>query len=219
MATTQVYLRFPVPPNLPLAPQGYESRYHEALNNVLRLYFNQLSNALLTLSGGDGGGGRFLTFPYGAFSDSTSQTAASTTVAYAITLNTTDFSSGVTVVSGSRITTEYAGVYNLQFSVQMQNLDNAPQDIEIWARKNGTNIPGSNSRFGLAARKSAGVPFHIIGSLNLFLDMAANDYVELVWNTTNTATSIAAYAAGTAPTRPTVPSVITTMTFVSAPTA
>jgi hypothetical protein len=36
----------PAPPNLPLAPRDYESRYHEQLNNVLRLYFNRL-DALL----------------------------------------------------------------------------------------------------------------------------------------------------------------------------
>jgi hypothetical protein len=32
------------PPSLPLAPPEYESRYFVQLNNVLRLYFNQLSN-------------------------------------------------------------------------------------------------------------------------------------------------------------------------------
>ncbi len=32
------------PPNLPLAPEEYERRYQEQLNNVLRLFFNQLSN-------------------------------------------------------------------------------------------------------------------------------------------------------------------------------
>jgi hypothetical protein len=33
-----------VPPSLPLAPAEYESRYFSQLNNVLRLYFNQLNN-------------------------------------------------------------------------------------------------------------------------------------------------------------------------------
>ena len=33
-----------VPPSLPLAPEQYESRYFSQLNNVLRLYFNQLNN-------------------------------------------------------------------------------------------------------------------------------------------------------------------------------
>jgi hypothetical protein len=32
------------PPNLPLAPDEYERRYQDQLNNVLRLYFNQLNN-------------------------------------------------------------------------------------------------------------------------------------------------------------------------------
>jgi len=39
----------PVAPNLPIAPQQYSSQYGEQLNNVLRLYFNQLSNAVGTL--------------------------------------------------------------------------------------------------------------------------------------------------------------------------
>ena len=211
------YLRFPAAPNLPLAPEQWDRRYQDQFANVLRLYFNQLSGVLQELGRTDGG--YHLSFPHGAFSDLTSQTAVSTTAAYPITLNTTDFSAGVAVVGNSKITVSYAGIYNLQFSVQMQNLDNAPQDIEIWVRQNGADIPNSNSRFGLAARKSAGVPFHTIGSLNLFLDMNADDYVELVWNTTNLNTSIAAYAAGTTPTRPAVPSVITTVSFVSAPPA
>ena len=32
------------PPSLPLAPAVYEARYFSQLSNVLRLYFNQLSN-------------------------------------------------------------------------------------------------------------------------------------------------------------------------------
>jgi hypothetical protein len=32
------------PPNLPLAPENYDRRYQDQLNNVLRLYFNQISN-------------------------------------------------------------------------------------------------------------------------------------------------------------------------------
>jgi hypothetical protein len=32
------------PPNLPLAPAEYERRYQDQLNNILRLFFNQLNN-------------------------------------------------------------------------------------------------------------------------------------------------------------------------------
>lgn len=59
------YPKLPVPPNLPLAPYQYDSRYQEAFNNVLRLYFNQLNGLIATLAGARGG--KFLDFPYGAF--------------------------------------------------------------------------------------------------------------------------------------------------------
>ena len=32
------------PPNLPLAPAGYERQYHDQVNNVLRLFFNKITN-------------------------------------------------------------------------------------------------------------------------------------------------------------------------------
>ena len=32
------------PPNLPIAPKGYDPLYQEQLNNVLRLFFNSLTN-------------------------------------------------------------------------------------------------------------------------------------------------------------------------------
>ena len=32
------------PPSLPLAPNEYDRRYQDQLNNVLRLFFSQLSN-------------------------------------------------------------------------------------------------------------------------------------------------------------------------------
>jgi hypothetical protein len=37
-------------PNLPLAPKEFNSQYQEQLNNVLRLYFNQLDKILAQLS-------------------------------------------------------------------------------------------------------------------------------------------------------------------------
>lgn len=203
-----------VPPNLPLAPVEYSAAASNTLSNVLRLYFNRLSTNLNALTSTTGG--QYVNTPYGAFQDSTTQTAANTTTAYPITFNTTDFSNGVTMVSGSRFTTEYAGLYNLQFSIQLENLTSTVESIDIWFRQNGTDITGSNSRFGIPARKGAGVASHLIAGLNYFVEMQANDYVELVWCTTDVLAKIIAYAAGTTPTRPSVPSVIATMSFVSA---
>jgi len=152
--------------------------------------------------------------PYGAFQDSTDQTAASTTVAYPITFNTTDFSNGVTLSNNSRLNVKNAGLYNLQFSIQFKNTTNDGQDVDVWFRKNGTNIANSNSRFHLVARKSSGDPSHLIAALNFFVDMAANDYVEIIWRTTSTSVSIEHFDTSTSPTRPAVPSVIATMNLV-----
>jgi hypothetical protein len=155
------------------------------------------------------------TVPYGAFQDSTDQTAASATAAYAITFNTTDFSNGVYLSNSSRLNVRNSGLYNLEFSIQFKNTTNDSQDAEVWFRKNGTDIAASNSRFGLAPRKTAGDPSHIIGALNFYLELAANDYVELMWKVSDVGVSIEHYAAGTSPTRPATPSVITTMTYIS----
>jgi hypothetical protein len=198
---------------LATAPVDYNRQYQDLLNNQLRLYFTQIDGLTATLL--NTSGTRFLSAPAGAFSDTTTQIAANTTTAYPITFNTTDVSNGITVVSNSRLTVEFAGRYNLQFSAQLENTTNAGVDVDIWFRKNGTNIAASNSRFGLAPRKALGDPYHIIGTVNLFIDLQATDYVELVWCTTDVGADIKAYTAGTSPTRPTVPSIIATMSYVS----
>lgn len=151
--------------------------------------------------------------PYGAFQDTTDQTAASTTAAYAITLNTTDHAVGVSVVSSSQITVRSAGVYNIQFSLQFANDNVAIQDVDVWFRKNGTDVAGSNSKFSVP-NSHGGTDGHLIAALNFYIQLAANDYVQLMWSTTSTDVSIEHLAAQTNPTRPTTPSAIVTINKV-----
>ena len=90
-------------PFLPLAPRGYESRYHDQNNNVLRLFFQQAYGALGTLIGV--AGGQHLNTVYGAFQDDTDQYDGSTTIPYAFRLNTTDYSQGISVVAREVVST------------------------------------------------------------------------------------------------------------------
>jgi len=203
----------PAPPSLPLATDQYERRYQDQFTNILRLYFNQLQNSLGELFGTSGG--KYIAFPYGAFSDFTDQTTTINT-ATLMGLSVTDFSNEVSLQTGSKITVANAGVYNLQFSVQLQNLDNAPQDVFIWLKQNGTDITGSTGLVGMPARKSAGVPFHDIKGWNYFLSMNAGDYVQIYWSTTNVDVTIQTYAASGTPTKPSTASVVATLSFVSA---
>jgi hypothetical protein len=153
--------------------------------------------------------------PYGAFQDSTDQTAANTTTAYAVTFNTTDYTSGVYLSNSSRLNVRNYGVYNIQFSIQFKNTTNDGQDVDIWFRKNGTNVDASNSRFHLPARKGSGDPSYLIAALNFFLELNANDYIEIMWRTTNTGVSIEHFDTSTSPTRPAVPSAIVTASYVA----
>jgi hypothetical protein len=151
--------------------------------------------------------------PYGAFEDTVSHTVTANT-ANALTFNTTDYNSTVSIVSSSRITVAYSGLYNLQFSTQFQNNDNAPQDIFIWLRINGVDVAGSTGKLGLPARKSVGDPFHDIKGWNFFVRLTAGQYVELWWSTTSSNVTIETYAAGTSPTKPSTASNVATITYV-----
>lgn len=213
MATSNQQIDTPAVPDLPTPESAYSSSVFTKTNAALRIYFTRISTALAVLFGPRGG--KYLNIPYGAFQDSTDQTAASTTAAYAITFNTTDYNNGVTLSNSSRLNVSQSGIYNIQFSIQFKNTTAAPQDVDVWFMKNGTNIDNSNSRFGLAARKSAGDPYHIIASMNFFASLAENDYIQIMWRTTDTGVSIEQYPTSTSPTRPAVPSVIATLSFVS----
>jgi len=203
----------PAPPNLGTPDVLYSESYFRQTNGSLNVYFNKLRNLFGALLGPRGG--KFLNLPYGAFQDSTDQTAANTTTAYAITFDTTDFTNGVTLSNSSRLNVAQAGIYNLQFSIQFKNTTNDGQDVDVWIRKNGTNIDNSNSRFHAAARKSSGDPSHLIAALNLFVSLAANDYVEIMWRPSDVGVSLEHFATSSSPTRPAIPSVIATLSFVS----
>ena len=151
--------------------------------------------------------------PYGAFQDTTDQTAASTTAAYAITLNTTDYAVGFAIVSSSQITVRSAGVYNIQFSIQFANSNVAIQDVDVWFRKNGTDVAGSNSKFSVP-NSHGGTDGHLIAALNFYIQLAAGDYVQLMWSTTSTDVILEQIPTQTSPTRPSTPSVIVTINKV-----
>ena len=220
IVTSQYELNQAVAPRLPVATPIYDANYINQLTNVLRLYFNQLDKIIGQLkvdtTGGTNIDGSGLRVPYGAFSSDQDQSITANT-ATLMTLNTTDFSNGVSI-SSSKITVATAGVYNLQFSAQFQNTDNQIQDISIWLRQNGTNIVGSTGLVSIPARKSAsaGEEAHQITGWNYYVSMAAGDYIEIYWSATLASVSIQYYAAGTSPTRPSTQSVVATMSFVSA---
>ena len=155
------------------------------------------------------------TAPYGSFSNNTDQTAPSVGSTAVVVYDTTEESNGVYLSDSSRLNVRNAGIYNVQFSLQLVNQDNAAQYADIWFRVNGTDVPRSASRFDIPARKSATEWGHIVGTVNIFLDMNANDYVEIAGTTSSTLIALEHYAAdGTIP-RPAIPAAIVTVNYIA----
>jgi hypothetical protein len=211
VTVNNTFTRF-VAPRLPNATQEYDPSYLDQLNNILRLYFNQIDNLteqLQTTTQAPAVGVAYL-----AVSDSISHTVTANT-ANAMTFDTVDYSNNCSLVSTSQFKVAAAGIYNLQFSTQFQNADTQLHDVSIWLRKNGTNIVGSTGLVSVP-NEHGGIFGHTIVGWNFFVSLAVNDYVEIYWSTTNAAVTIQAYAAGVSPTRPTTASNVATLTFVSA---
>ena len=208
IVTSETTLNRVASPRLPAATNQYDPNYINQLNNVLRLYFNQLDNIIGQLkASGDTSG---LRAPYGAFHDTTTQTAAATGTAYAVTFNSTDLSNGVAVGSPtSRIVVTKAGIYNFQFSLQLDKSSGAAGHTYIWARVNGVDVAYSAGEVAIQGTTAENIP-----AWNFVLSMNANDYFQLMWSVDDANIQLKAVAAA-APV-PAIPSVILTATFVSA---
>lgn len=147
---------------------------------------------------------------YGAFSSSVDQTG-SISNGTAMTFNSTDIADGVTLASGSRLTVPATGVYDLQFSAQLKNVENSQEDVTVWFRINGVDVPNSATQITVPARKSASVFGYAVASWNIFLSMTASQYVEIIWLPTVATLTVETLPASGSPAYPAIPSVIATV--------
>lgn len=145
----------------------------------------------------------------GAFSSSATQTAAAGS-AVAMTLNTTDISVGVEVQNSSQIVIANPGVWNVQFSVQLQKSTGGTEAVSVWLRQNGSDVANSATDVQMQGNGTAEV-----AAWNWVIrTSAANENVQLMWSSPSGHISLIAVGTRTAPVRPAVPSVIATVTPV-----
>jgi hypothetical protein len=144
---------------------------------------------------------------WGAFWSTQTQLNIDLSTPKAMTLNNTDpDSNGVSIVANSQITFSNAGVYNIQFSAQIQDTTSGgggSQIIEIWFSKNGSPIPDSNTSLTTDNQNS-----YVVAAWNFMLKLNAGDYVEIFWYSTDTGIQLSAVSPVT--TGPDIPSVIVT---------
>ena len=211
-------LRPPKAPNLPVGPVEYSQDHQNQLNNVQRLYYNQIDNTLTSLL--ENNGGRFLNFPHIAASDSTNQYAGGDNVPTLVNWNTEESDGGfdLTLTYAAAI---YSGVYRIDYSLQFVNTDNAAHDVIVWLKVNGSNIARSASKFTIPARKSAGVYGYLIAVSFIVFAVNAGDQIQLYWETDKAYNSVGPvdgvymYATAANATHPAIPSAVGAITFVS----
>jgi hypothetical protein len=186
-----------VPPNLPVALRQYDQRGMEQFNNVLRLYFNQVSNRINAPT------------PHASYFDTTTQTNPVANTVNLFTYNSVVSDYEVTRgTPTSKIYVANTGVYNFQFSVQLDKTGGGSDAVYIWPRINGVNVPDSATKIVIDGPNSEIVP-----AWNFVLVMEAGDYFELAWQSPDTAVFVP-YVAATN-NRPAIPSIILSVVWVS----
>lgn len=141
---------------------------------------------------------------YGDFYDTTDQAITTANTAQLVTLNSTGNTRGTSRTNGSRVNVSYAGDYNVMFSVQLKNASADEQDAYLWLKKNNANVADSAGRVTIP-KKHGSEDGHTIAAWNIFLTLAANDYVELYAQATSTDVAIETIAAaGSVPRSPSV---------------
>lgn len=184
-------------PSLPIAPTVYEQRYQDQYSNVMRLYFNQVSNAVNSPR------------PYGSFYSSIDQPNPVAAAVNLMTVNqTVDFFNVSIGAINSRIYVAEEAIYNIQFSAQLDKSGGSASAVYIWLRVNGQNVNNSATKIVIDGPNS-----EIVAAWNFVLPLAENDYFELAWQSSDTNVFLAEEpATGNIPE---IPSVILTVTWVS----
>lgn len=206
-------LLVPAVPNLPIAPVDYNRQFQDQLNNVLRLYFQQLGGAFQAYL--NEGGGRFLSVPCGGyFSNQTFDLTAN--VATVITLNNSDANAVIdTSLSNGSVQVVYPGIYNYQFSAQFDNSDSQDHDVDFWVRVDNVDVYESATRLTIPSRHGS-ANGAAVAALNIFITANANSIIDFVVAANHPDIRLVDLPASSSPyVRPSIPSLISTITFVS----
>ena len=202
------FLNTPQQPRLPASTVEYSQQFGDQLTNILRLYFNQLNSTIGSVVGQYGG--QFVDCPNGLFFNTADQTFAVINTAYPVVYSATYLNNGVKLKTGStsQIQVSVSGVYNFQYTGQMLSSNTSAKTMYLWIRRNGVDI-GYSTRAETISLNShyAGINF------SFDIDLAADEYVELVAAVTDTALKLDAVTA-TSP-HPGIPSSVMSVNFIA----
>lgn len=149
---------------------------------------------------------------YGAFYDGGTQPLLAVNTPQVMSANTTTHSSGVVLSGGTKFVVLNTGAYNFQFSAQLNKTSSGTDEVAIWFRKNGVDIPYSNTEMQVPKQGSTG---KLVASWNYVDVLNANEYLEIVWASADITYELLYQPVQTVPyAKPATPSIIVTLTQV-----
>ena len=179
-------------------PSAYNSKF---------LQWDSSSNKAEFVNINSGNVSGIVTGYYGNFFDTTTQTIVGVNTHQPVRLNTTDLSNQVSIANSSHIVIANSGVYNIQFSLQIDSTHGSGDHIYIWLRKNGLDVPNSASEVAVQGTLS-----EVVAAWNFVVESNANDYYELVISATDINIRLKAVSASGVV--PAIPSVIVSVVSV-----
>ena len=179
-------------------PSAYNSKF---------LQWDSSSNKAEFVNINSGNVSGIVTGYYGNFFDTTIQTIVGVSTHQPVTLNTTDLSNQVSIANSSHIVISNSGIYNIQFSLQIDKVTAAGAHIYIWLRKNGLDVPNSATELAVQGTFS-----EVVAAWNFVVSSNANDYYELIISATDINIRLKAVSANGVV--PAIPSVILSVVSV-----
>jgi len=154
---------------------------------------------------------------YGSFYDTSNQFQTIANNNLPITFNTQDLNGGIDLPSPTQIQVHQDGIYNFTFSIQFVNSSVSDQDANVFLAINGSYLTNSNSKLSIPS-SHGGTDGHMIFTMNYFLELSAENFIEIYWNVSNTTVSIQTLPVIPLPPAgftPQTPSIIATINQIS----
>jgi hypothetical protein len=152
---------------------------------------------------------------YGVFYDSAKQ-STSVSTATAVKFGFQKIANKISILNNTagyptRISVTTAGVYEVNYSLQFIKSDLGTDELNIWFRKNSTAIANSNNTYSI---QGAGIKNNI--NSNIWIELSANDYIELFFSIKNINTALQGTISTTVtPSRPATPAAIISLHSVN----
>jgi len=128
---------------------------------------------------------------------------------YVVSVSQLKTSATYTGTMTSQIVVSNTGIYNLQFSSQMDKSDAGVDYVHFWLRKNGTDVTASAGIISLQGN----APAYMMAAWNYLIELIAGDIIELYWASADINMSIINETAQTSPfAHPAVQSTILSIT-------